>query len=109
MVVGESLRDKTFTANVRAHNDKWLPWTRGKLIGLGLRVTDSVGNFLLVCFQNRPDHGAEAADAFLRGEGIIVRRMAGYGLPDCLRITIGTRGEMESVVECMSRFLGRNS
>ncbi|MBT6096722.1 MAG: histidinol-phosphate transaminase [Rhodospirillaceae bacterium] len=104
-----AVRDKTFTANVRAHNDKWLPWTRGKLIGLGLRVTDSVGNFLLVCFQNRPDHGAEAADAFLRGEGIIVRRMAGYGLPDCLRITIGTRGEMESVVECMSRFLGRNS
>ena len=104
-----AVRDKAFTARVRAHNDKWLPWTTEKLRGLGLSVTDSVGNFILVCFQGLPDHDAEAADAFLKRDGIIVRRMAGYGLPECLRITIGAEAEMIAVVDSLSRFLGRNA
>ena len=100
--------DLAFTEKVRLHNDKWLPWTREKLLELGLRVTDSVGNFLLVCFGDDPDYGAKAADTFLKGEGIIVRHMAGYGLPECLRITVGTEEEMRAVVNCLARFLGRN-
>lgn len=103
-----AVRDRAFTAQVRAHNDTWLPWTRDRLRELGLSVTDSVGNFLLVCFNASPDHDAEAADAFLKGEGIIVRRMAGYGLPDCLRITVGAEDEMHAVVDCLARFLGKN-
>ncbi len=102
-----AVSDIAFTEKVRAHNDKWLPWTRKKIISLGLDVTDSVGNFLLVCFENTPDHGAEAADNFLRGEGIIVRRMSGYNLPNCLRITIGTEEEMHMLVSSLARFLGK--
>ena len=45
----------------------------------------------------------------MKGDGIIVRRMAGYGLPDCLRITVGTEAEMRAVVDSLSRFLGRNA
>jgi len=101
--------DTVFTAKVRAHNDTWLPWTRGQLMALGLKVTDSVGNFLLVCFDELPDHDAEAADAFLKRDGIIVRRMAGYGLPQCLRITVGTEDEMRAVIDSLSRYLGRNT
>jgi len=100
--------DTAFTARVRAHNDKWLPWTRDKLRDLGLSVTDSVGNFLLVCFGDA-DHGAEAADAFLKRDGIIVRRMGGYGLPDCLRITVGAEDEMRALVDSLAHFLGRNA
>ena len=37
---------------------------------------------------------AEAADAFLRSRGIIVRPVGGYGLPHCLRITVGTAEEV---------------
>ncbi len=104
-----AVRDKTFTARIRAHNDKWLPWTTDRLRELGLSVTDSVGNFILVCFGADPQHGAEAADAFLKQDGIIVRRMAGYGLPDCLRITIGAEDEMRALVDSLARFLGRNA
>jgi histidinol-phosphate aminotransferase len=104
-----AVRDRAFTARVRAHNDQWLPWTTAKLRELGLSVTDSVGNFVLVCFGAFPEHGAEAADAFLKGDGIIVRRMAGYGLPECLRITVGAEDEMQAVVDSLARFLGRNA
>ncbi len=103
-----AVRDTDFTAKVRAHNAEWLPWTRDQLLSLGLKVTDSVGNFVLVCFDGIAGKDAEAADAFLKQNGIIVRRMAGYGLPECLRITVGTEAEMRAVVDALGRYLGRN-
>lgn len=103
-----AVRDLEFTAKVRAHNAKWLPWTRDRLMELGLSVTDSVGNFVLVCFDGIDGKDAADADAFLKQNGIIVRRMAGYGLPACLRITIGAEREMTAVADALARFLGRN-
>ena len=104
-----AVRDAEFTNRVREHNDRWLPWTSDKLRDLGLSVTDSVGNFVLVCFHDMPDHDAAGANAFLEQNGIIVRMMAGYGLPECLRITIGTESEMAAVIANLARFLGRNA
>ena len=103
-----AMRDEAFTEESRLHNDRWLAWTRNELLGMGLSVTDSVGNFLLVCFGGDSERGADAADAFLKDNGIIVRRMASYGLPDCLRITIGLEDEMRAVVDALGRFMGRN-
>ena len=50
--------------------------------------------------------GAEAADEFLKSRGIIVRRVAGYGLPDCLRMTVGTEEDNRAVVAALADFLG---
>ena len=103
-----AVRDAVFTDKVRAHNAKWLPWTRDRLMDLGLFTTDSVGNFVLVCFNGLADKNAKDADAFLKQNGIIVRHMASYSLPECLRITIGSEREMMAVVDTLARFLGRN-
>ncbi|HRD78015.1 MAG TPA: histidinol-phosphate transaminase, partial [Hyphomicrobiaceae bacterium] len=73
-----------------AHNDKWLPWVTAELEKLGLKVNPSVGNFILIHFPADAAHGADAADKHLKSRGIILRRVAGYGLPQCLRMTIGT-------------------
>jgi histidinol-phosphate aminotransferase len=83
---------------------------------LGLTVPESHCNFVVVRFPdtnkpgtNGPDankYGANAADAFLKTKGIIVRKMAGYGLPDALRITIGTEDEMRLVVDTLGAFMG---
>ena len=101
--------DQAFTGKVREHNEKWLRWTREQLIKFGLSVPDSVGNFLLVSFEKNPGRDAKAADFFLKSEAIIVRRMDSYGLPECLRITIGTEEEMHTVVACLARFLERHA
>ena len=101
--------DLAFTDKVRHHNATWLTWAREQLIKLGLNVPDGVGNFLLVGFEKSPSRGAEAADFFLKSEAIIVRRMDSYGLPECLRITIGTEEEMHTVVACLARFLERHA
>ncbi len=92
-----------------AHNERWLPWTTAALEKLGLEVTPSVGNFILIHFPKDPAKGAAAADAFLKSKGIIMRRVTGYGLPDALRMTIGTEGDNHAVVAALTEFLGAKS
>lgn len=103
-----AMHDVAFEEMSRAHNTKWRDWTAAEFTKLGLDVTPSIGNFLLVCFGSEPTRGAEAADAFLKTRGIVVRRMGGYGFPNCLRITIGLEEEMRAVVDALAAFLGRN-
>lgn len=104
-----AIRDQEFTRHCRDENIRILNWTYEQLCALGLDVTTSVGNFLLVCFADTTDRSAAAADAFLKANGILVRSVASYGLPECLRITIGTEQEMQRVVDVMNRFMGKNS
>jgi len=105
-----ALGDGDFIEEVRRHTARWYDWSKQQLIKMGLDVPSEVGNFLLARFpaQGNGDNGgrnAHAADAFLRGRGIIVRRMDGYGLPDSLRITIGQEDEMRAVVSALGDFL----
>jgi histidinol-phosphate aminotransferase len=48
---------------------------------------------------------ADAADAFLRQRGIIVRGVRGYGLPHCLRITVGLPDEIEAAIAGLTAFM----
>lgn len=68
-----------------------------------MTVYDSVGNFILIDFDDAAR--AAAADTFLRGEGVIGRGVGGYGLPTCLRMTIGTEEDMDFVTEALTRFI----
>ena len=98
--------DEPFTELNRAHNEVWMPWLADKLTELGLKVHPSVCNFLLIEFPSDPARNADAADKFLLSKGIIGRKMGGYGLPQCLRITIGRDDEMRAVVENLALFMG---
>jgi histidinol-phosphate aminotransferase len=100
-----ALEDVPATDRAREHNDIWLPWLTRELTALGLRLTPSVGNFVLVRFPASAGRDAEAAFAFLQSRGIITRKMGAYHLPDCLRITIGTEAEMRAVVDAIAGFL----
>jgi histidinol-phosphate aminotransferase len=69
---------------------------------LGLAVVPSQTNFILVDFVS-PGQAAAAFD-FLRQRGLIVRPMGGYGLPACLRITIGTVEQMELTAATLAQW-----
>ncbi len=101
-----ALQDRAFAEKCRAHNDEWLKRTQDALRQLGLFLPDGVGNFVLVRFPDEPGRRAEEADAHLKSQGIIARRVAGYGLPDCLRISIGQADEMEAVIAALRDFMG---
>ena len=91
-----AIRDAGHVEFSRAHNDKWLPWLTDEVRALGFEVLPSVGNFILVRF---PD--VEAALAALQSHGIIPRRVAGYGFPDGLRITVGREEDNRTVVAAL--------
>lgn len=100
-----AMADEAHIAAAVEHNATWLAWLTDEIGKLGLTVTPSVGNFLLVHFPQDGATGAAACDAFLKSRGIIVRRVAGYGLPDCLRITVGEGEENQAVVAALGDFM----
>ncbi len=88
-----------------AHNDQWLPRLTQAIAGLGLTVHPSVANFVLIGFPCEGDRTASAASAFLERDGIIARPMAAYGLPDCLRLSIGRDEENGLAIQTLERFM----
>lgn len=102
-----AIEDRAFQEQAITHNDKWLPWVTTECEKLGLKVTPSVGNFILIHFPASGAQTAAAADAFLKSRAIIVRRVAGYGLPNALRMTIGTETDNRTVVAALAEFMGR--
>jgi histidinol-phosphate aminotransferase len=89
----------------RAHNDKWLAWLMVELRKLGLEVTPSVANFVLIHFPPGKGRSAEDADAFLARRGLILRRVTAYRLPDALRMTVGSEEANRLTVAALAEFL----
>ncbi|QYU70907.1 histidinol-phosphate transaminase [Leptolyngbya sp. 15MV] len=85
-----------------AHNTAERARFSAAIIAAGFKPWPSEGNFVLVDFGT-PDR-AKAADAHLRARGLVVRAMGGYGLPHCLRVTIGTTEENGLVIEALQDF-----
>jgi len=96
-----ALEDEAHEEKSRTHNRVWRDWLAETLAASGYRVHPSVGNFLLVEFAD-----ADAADAFLKSRGLIMRKMGGYGLPHCLRITIGSEAETRATAAALGEFAG---
>ncbi|MGD9539219.1 MAG: histidinol-phosphate transaminase [Alphaproteobacteria bacterium] len=101
----EAVRDQAHVQKARDHNTRWLELLPGMIRQRGLKVTPGVANFVLVHFPDEPGRDAKAADAFLQSRGIIVRNVTNYGLPHCLRMTIGLDHEMEAVVDALDEFM----
>ena len=71
-------------------------------------VYPSAANFILVRFPEGAGHNArtaDAANALLLENGLVVREMGGYKLPDCLRIGIGLEDDMCRLIEVLSEFM----
>ena len=98
-----ALEDISHTDASRTNNDIWLPWLSAELTKLGLEPVPSVGNCLLVGFGSK--ERAVAANEWLMNDGLIPRLVAGYGLPEHLRITVGTEAEVKAVQASLARFV----
>ncbi len=74
---------------------------------LGLKVTPSVANFVLIHFPETKGRTAGDANAFLMKRGLILRQVGGYKLPNALRMSVGSEEANRLVVKALAEFLGK--
>ena len=99
-----AVRDQDYVAKCRAENARMRGWLASALAELGVPSDVSSGNFVLARFASPEE--AEACDSFLQAQGLIVRRVAGYNLPACLRITVGDEASCRRVAHAVAQFKG---
>ena len=104
-----AIADDLHVAAALAHNEEWLPRLTREFESLGLEVTPSVGNFLLIHFPTQAGRTAGEADAFLAGRGLILRAVAAYELPNALRMTIGSAEANQLVIAALGEFMGASA
>jgi len=102
-----SLEDRDHIEKAMAHNTTWLDWLTHEIGALGIKITPSVGNFLLLHFRDEAE--ANAADHFLTSRGLILRAVGAYGLPHCLRLTVGSEEANRLVVAGLRDFIKSES
>ena len=97
-----AVRDRDWVETCAALNEEQRSRLTGALRQLGLQVDESATNFVLARFADAEEAGA--AEAALNADRIIVRRVAGYGFPEGLRITVGDAVQTGRVIDALTRW-----
>jgi histidinol-phosphate aminotransferase len=104
-----AVRDQAFIEKAVGHNMLWLDKLAHAFQSIGLKVTPSVANFLLIHFPDVDGKRADDADAFLTSRGYILRAVKGYGFPNSLRMTVGCEEANRGVIETLGEFMDRSA
>jgi histidinol-phosphate aminotransferase len=101
-----AIKDTEHVARSATYNETWRGWLAVEISKLGLTVTPSVANFILIHFPS--DNGRTAADAdrLLTSRGIVLRPLGAYGLPNALRMSIGSEEANRLAVATLSELMG---
>ena len=90
-----------FVAKCRRENRAGLDQLAAGFKAQGLEFVPGNGNFILV----KVGDGVDLFDRLQR-EGVITRPVKGYGLPEWLRVTVGTRDQNERLLTTLARVRG---
>ncbi|HYW61181.1 MAG TPA: histidinol-phosphate transaminase [Xanthobacteraceae bacterium] len=101
-----AIEDTDHQERSREHNTRWLAWLTEEIGQLGLEVTPSVANFVLIHFPTQKGRTAQDADEFLTRRGLILRRVAAYKLPNALRMSVGSEEANRLTVKALAEFVG---
>ncbi|MFL6950475.1 MAG: histidinol-phosphate transaminase [Xanthobacteraceae bacterium] len=101
-----AIQDSAHVEMSREHNTRWLAWLTEEIGKLGLQVTPSVANFVLIHFPTTDGRRAKDADAFLTARGLILRQVGAYKLPNALRMSVGTEEANRLGIAALAEFLG---
>jgi histidinol-phosphate aminotransferase len=102
-----ALEDDEFNEKSFVHNETELPRLVSALRALGLGVIDGVGNFAVAKFPDTQGKTAAEALAYMKDRGVTVRSLAGYGMPQYLRISVGTVEGNDAAIRLIKEFLGK--
>jgi histidinol-phosphate aminotransferase len=91
-----AIDDREFMVRTIANNAKGLAFFTRTLREMGFQVVPSAANFVMIVFANPPD-AQHVFDGLLK-RGVIVRPLTATGLPNCLRVSVGTSEENEMFI-----------
>ena len=97
-----AVRDTAYVEKCRTENTRLRAWLAEALAEHGVPSDASTANFVLARFGDAEEAGA--CDSFLQKQGVIVRRVTNYKLPNALRITVGDEAGCRRVAHCIGRF-----
>jgi histidinol-phosphate aminotransferase len=97
-----AVKDQDYADKCRRENNRLRDWLSIALAEHGVPSDPSMTNFILARFASQAQ--AEACDDYLKSQGLIVRRVAGYNLPDCLRISVGDESACRRVAHAVGQF-----
>lgn len=103
-----AIRDQAFMQQAVSYNLEWLEKLTDAFTDMGLVVTPSVANFLLVHFPDVEGKRAADADDFLTRRGYILRAVRGYGFANSLRMTVGSQEANLGVIAAVKEFMERS-
>lgn len=98
-----ALDDHEFLAKSIENNRQGLEYFYKAFSDLGLTYFRSFSNFVMIEFDTEED--ARRVDRGLLKRGVIVRPLKSFGLPRCIRITVGQPTENEMCVEALQELL----
>jgi histidinol-phosphate aminotransferase len=101
-----AIEDSAHQERACEHNARWLAWLTDEIGKLGLEVTPSAANFVLIHFPQTKGRTASEANEFLMKRGLILRQVSSYKLPNALRMTVGGEEANRLVVKALAEFLG---
>jgi len=97
-----AINDDEFVKKSKDHNSKWLKIIIDRLNKIGLKTYPTIANFVLIDFLTPAK--CQKINQFLLDNGVILREMSAYNLPNCLRMNVGTEEENNIVLELLSKF-----
>ena len=97
-----ALRDQPWIDHCRSENARLRVWLAEALAQKGVPSDTTMTNFLLARFRDADE--ATACHDHMQAQGVLIRKVAGYGLPACLRITIGDQASCQRVAHLVGTF-----
>jgi histidinol-phosphate aminotransferase len=97
-----AVADKKYIEKCRLENNRLRTWLAEALAEHGVVSDTSMTNFILARFAAQEE--ATSCDAYLKSQGLIVRQVSGYKLPNCLRVTIGDESACRRVAHAVGQF-----
>ena len=103
-----ALEDSDHLEKVVAHNNNVKPWFIKEINNIGFKAYETQANFVFIIVPEKNKQNASLVNDYLLSKGIAVRYLLSYGLSNAIRITLGTKEELEKTILALREFVKIN-
>ena len=103
-----ALNDESHLQKVVSHNSSIKSWFVDELNNLGFKAYNTQANFVFIIIPENKNQTASLINDHLLSKGIAVRYLLSYGIENALRITLGTKEELNKTIEMLKEFIRNN-